>query len=193
MKIFSIVTVFAMTMAGEAWACPRGCSAPIPAICTNGVAKRTVKHFVVTRSSVDQYPTTTLSPALTAQASAVAAAANITTNFIRETVREVVVQPVVVQPVVVQQQPVYAPQPTYVERVYSTPGRVGIVNLPFVASVGVGISTYPSYYNTGTYWQYDSACQERYNIRANQMGYRQVFGGGRQSVGDVYGHVGRRR
>ncbi|MEN9912680.1 MAG: hypothetical protein RLY66_88 [Candidatus Parcubacteria bacterium] len=104
--------------------------------------------------------------------------------------------------VVVQQvvsQPTYVVQPRCTE----TPGRVWGMTFPFVASAGIGISTYPSSYYSETYWQHDSRYQERYNMAATRYGYDSRRSGGqsfnnnpygsRPSVGDMYGHSGRRR
>ncbi|MBP6858534.1 MAG: hypothetical protein KBC33_01745 [Candidatus Pacebacteria bacterium] len=188
--IVSIIAAVAATFwAVEARACECGCSSP--AVCTNGVTNRVAKQFVIKWTPISEIPP---------RSNVVVASAtpSITTNFIRETIA---IQPVVIREVVV------APQPVYVERQYHTPSRVGIVNLPFVASAGVSISSYPSYYHTGTYWVNDSAYGERARIHANQAGYRNAFGGHRSygqnynnnpygsvpSVGEMFNHGGRRR
>ncbi len=187
--IVSIVAAIAVTLgAVQVRACDQTCCAPTSCQKTNKIVK-----FVIKRTPMSEILVTQVAPA----------SPNITTNFIRE---QVVVQPVVVRQVVVQE-PVVVSQPAYVERVYHTPGRIGFVNLPLVASVGVSIGSYPSYYDTGTYWQYDSARQERYNMRANSAAYRSMFGGrshyssgpnynnnphgSRPPVGDAYGYRGR--
>lgn len=188
MKLFIVIAAIAATLLIEVRACECACFPQTT--CTNRVTNK----FTVRRIPVSEIPPRT---------NVVVSAPNITTNFSQP----VVVQPVIVQPVVVQQ-PVYVSQPVYyVERQYHTPGRVGFVNLPFVASAGVSISSYPSHYNTGTYWRYDSARQERHDMYANQAAYRNMFGGHRSygpnynnnpygsvpSVGAMFNHSGGRR
>lgn len=110
------------------------------------------------------------SPARTTHAWVAASEPIVVTN----TIREVVVQErVFVEPTYVVQ-PVY--QPTYYGSGWyaETPRRVGGITFPFVASAGIGISTYPNSYYSGTYWQYDSRCQEYRNIAHT----RAQYGGG---------------
>ena len=187
--LVSIVAVIAaiLGVVQEVQSCDQTCCTPTSCQKTNKTS-----DFTIIRTPMSQIPATKTTPA----------SPNTTTNFIRE---QVVVQPVVVQRVVVQE-PVVVSQPVHVERVYHTPGRIGFVNLPLAASVGVSIGSYPSYYDTGTYWVEDCARGERSRIRANQMAYQIVFGGrsqysrpnfnnnpygSRPSVGDRYGYRGR--